>query len=178
MRKRGTKRARLTLAYQERIFKNKCQLLLQLALPDEEAISEMLDDPDHTKWASENLDREITAWLGSSREAYLCTVEACSEALEGLRKQCEEFEAVYNQQKTGEQLKDIIRRLQKVQNGFKIVINEAEYRRVIKGLKESTEALTLLRTRILHLEKGEMSIPSAWWMGRRAENAPRITSLP
>ncbi|OHF01591.1 hypothetical protein CORC01_03081 [Colletotrichum orchidophilum] len=152
------KRTRIILTYQERIFKNECQLLLQRAHRGDDAVDEMLDDPDHPEWMNVDLDRNITVWLGSNREAYLCTVEACSEALEGLREQCKEFEAVYAQQKTGERLKDTVRRLRKVQEGFKIAINEAEYCRVIANLKESTEALILLRTQILDLEKGGTAI--------------------
>lgn len=94
------KRAQFALTYQHRIFENECQLLLQLVDRDNVTIKDMLNDPEHPEWASEDLDRDIVARLGDNREAYLCSVEACSDALKELREQCTEFDAVYGQRKT------------------------------------------------------------------------------
>ncbi|CRK18870.1 hypothetical protein BN1723_012245 [Verticillium longisporum] len=147
------KRFQVALSVQRSVFENECHLLLRLVLPNDDAIDEMIADPDHERWADPGLDDAIAQWLGKSLEAYKGSVEASHEALCELEEQLRGFNVVHGLQQKGERMKDTLRRLRRVQDGVKVVINEKNYISALDELKQSTEGLTALREQIAELDK-------------------------
>lgn len=92
------KRFQVALSVQCSVFENECHLLLRLVLPNDDAIDEMIADPDHERWADPGLDDAIAQWLGKSLEAYKGSVEASHEALCELEEQLRGFNVVHGLQ--------------------------------------------------------------------------------
>ncbi|KAK8017746.1 hypothetical protein PG993_014072 [Apiospora rasikravindrae] len=135
---------------QHLIFVNESHLLIRVALTDDVAIEQMLEDPQHSQWQSSELEAALRRFLANSYGVYLRIVEEVCSTVEGLE---DEFSKYDVPTMTSPEDSYSSPTAPRISSRVTMACNMSGFEKMIEGLRELNGDLGRLRQQACELQQ-------------------------
>ncbi|PTB64676.1 hypothetical protein BBK36DRAFT_140979 [Trichoderma citrinoviride] len=143
-------RIRKRFGAQRDFFLNEVELVLRLALQDQDIIKDMIKDPAHNQWEANSLQEKLESVLGRNARSMTDIVNDIEESMQALRRAFQCFTPLEEEQKRVRIQPNTIRKLRK---RVTITFEKKSFEEQIDRLEKSNSGLRRLREQVNQLQK-------------------------
>lgn len=132
-------------------FSVNCQLLLKAVVDDAYELSQMLDDPKHTKWRDPDLEERLQKFLGQHSQVLEDVVVKIRDVLQETGAQLSKLDQCLTAEGHEDATKTAPTR--RLLNAFRFSFQEKDYSKCLHDLEEWSTRLSVLRAQLCTLRK-------------------------